>query len=75
MMWREDPESFMIGLDNIEDHLAWVKVAAKLWEAPVDICVKVSIAGAMHAVTGQTFATPPTDPKYELMVDIVRMSL
>jgi hypothetical protein len=75
MMWREDPESFMIGLDNIEDHLNWVKVAAKLWEAPVDISVKVSIAAAMHAVTGQTFATPPTDPKYDLMVDIVRMSL
>lgn len=75
MMWRLEPESFLIGLDNIEDHLEWVKVAVKLWEAPVDISVKVSISGAMQAVTEQTFTTPPTDPNYNLMIDIVRLSL
>lgn len=74
-LWRESPLFFMKGINNVEDIENWVTVAVKLWEAPIDISVKISTASCMRKVSEQTFMTPATDDNYSLMVDIVKLSL
>jgi len=74
-LWRESPLFFMKGINSVEDIDNWVSVAVKLWEAPIDISVKISTASCMRKVSEQTFMTPATDDNYSLMVDIVKLSL
>ena len=74
-LWRESPLFFMKGIKGVEDIENWVSVAVKLWEAPIDISVKVSTSSCMRKVSEQTFMTPATDENYSLMVDIVKLSL
>jgi len=74
-MWRTDPDLFTVGLDGMDSHRNWIMSATKLWEAPFDISVKLSTASCMQKVSERTFMTPTTDPKYELLAEIVKMSL
>ncbi|KAF8165773.1 hypothetical protein B0H34DRAFT_794124 [Crassisporium funariophilum] len=73
-LWRATTLFFMKGLDT-EDIDSWVTVAVKLWEAPIDISVKISTASCMRKTSEATFMTPKSDPYYHLMIDIVKSSL
>ena len=59
-------------MQEVED---WVMIAVKLWEAPIDISVKISTAFCMRKVSESTFMMPPTDDNHAMMVNIVKSSL
>ncbi|CAA7259350.1 unnamed protein product [Cyclocybe aegerita] len=74
-LWRAIPVFFMTGIISVEDVDNWNTVAVRLWEAPIDISVKISTASCMRRVSEQTFLTPATDPNYSLLIGIVKSSL
>ncbi|KAJ3504772.1 hypothetical protein NLJ89_g7765 [Agrocybe chaxingu] len=74
-LWRAIPVFFMRGIVSVEDVDNWNTVAVRLWEAPIDISVKISTASCMRRVSEQTFLTPATDPNYSLLIGIVKSSL
>ena len=60
-LWRRDPGIFVLGLRNMEDFLDWNNSAIKLWEAPLDVTVKMSAAATLQKVSAETFMSPPVD--------------
>lgn len=74
-MWRTDPGIFMTGLYSMEDHINWNNAAVKLWEAPFDVSVKMSVAACMEKVSAETFMTPPVDEQSAMMIGVVKYSL
>lgn len=74
-LWRLSPIFFQKGIHTADDMEKWVDVASKLWEAPIDISVKVSTASCFRKVSEQTFMTPPSASNYKIMVDIIKLSL
>ncbi|KAF8806096.1 hypothetical protein BYT27DRAFT_7141632 [Phlegmacium glaucopus] len=74
-LWRLAPLFFQQGIQTVNDIDNWVNIAVKIWEAPIDISVKISTASTMRKVSEQTFMTPPTAPNYMIMVNIVKSSL
>jgi len=65
----------MIGLHTLEDHTDWNNGAIKLWEAPFDVSVKMSIAATMQKVSAETFMTPPVGDQAVMMLKVVKYSL
>ena len=59
---------FMIGLQNMEDHIEWNTTAVKLWEASFDVSVKMSVAATMQKVLSETFMTPPTNEQLRMIL-------
>ena len=74
-LWRMSPLFFRQGIQSSDDIQKWVEVAVNLWQAPIDISVKISTASCLRKLTGITFMTPPSDPDYAIMVDIVKLAL
>lgn len=74
-VWRLDPVFFSQGVQTAEDMQNWVVIAVDMWEAPLDISVKVSTVSAMRKVSEYTFMIPPSAPNYSIMTDITRLSL
>ncbi|KDR84288.1 hypothetical protein GALMADRAFT_87191 [Galerina marginata CBS 339.88] len=74
-LWRSTPLFFLKGINTMEEIDNWVAVAVKIWEAPIDVSVKISTASCMRKVSEHTFMTPATDPNYRVMMDIVKSSL
>jgi neurofibromin 1 len=74
-LWRSSPAFFQQGIQTAEDIESWANVAVKLWESPADISVKVSTASCMRKISEQVFMTPPTNPDYMIMVNIVKLTL
>jgi hypothetical protein len=75
-LWRMSP-LFIQQAIQIAGHdvRRWVDVAVTLWQSPIDISVKISMACCMRKVTEVAFMTPPSAPNYAFMVDIVKSSL
>ena len=69
------PLFFQQGIELADDVQEWVDVAVNLWQAPIDISVKISMASCMRKVTEVTFMTPPTSPTSRIWVDIIKLSL
>jgi len=65
----------MHGLHTLEDHIDWTNGAVKLWEAPFDVAVKMSIAATMQKVSAETFMTPPDGDQAVMMLKVVKNSL
>jgi hypothetical protein len=59
----------------MENHINWNNAAVKLWEAPLDIAIKMSTAATMQKVSAQTFMTPPVDDQSRMMLGVVKHSL
>ena len=74
-LWRMSPLFFQQGIELADDVQEWVDVAVNLWQAPIDISVKISMASCMRKVTEVTFMTPPTSPTSRIWVDIIKLSL
>jgi neurofibromin 1 len=74
-LWRSSPLFFQQGIQSSDDMQKWVEVAVNVWQAPIDISVKISTASCMRKLTEMTFMTPPSAPNYAIMVDIVKLSL
>jgi len=74
-LWREMPMFFAKGLQKTEEIEGWVLAAVKIWEAPVDISVKISTANCMQKITEVTFAMPASDTDHALMFNVVKSAL
>ena len=74
-LWRMSPLFFQQGIQIADDIQEWVDVAVTLWQSPIDISVKISMAACMRKVTEVTFTTSPTVPNSTIWVDIVKSSL
>lgn len=74
-LWRLCPRFFQQGIQTVEDIDNWITVAAKLWEAPADISVKISTASCLRKISEYTFMMPPAAPDYMTMVNIIKLSL
>ena len=74
-LWRLAPIFFDQGIECEKDIEDWVKVSGKLWEAPIDISVKISTATTLRTVSEKTFMGSPTAPNYMLMVHAIKLSL
>lgn len=74
-LWRLQAEFYVVGLESLDDHLNWVNSAVKLWEAPLDISVKLSVATTMRRVSSSAFYLPEDDPAAAMMLMVVKTSL
>lgn len=74
-LWRMSPLFFQHGIQLADDIQNYVDAAVTLWQSPIDISVKISMACCMRKVTEVTFMTPPSASNYTVLVDIVKMSL
>ena len=74
-LWRMSPLFFQQGIQNADDMKRWLDSAVTLWQSPIDISVKISMACCMRKVTEVTFMTPPSAPNSTILVDIVKLSL
>ncbi|PPR04649.1 hypothetical protein CVT24_011867 [Panaeolus cyanescens] len=74
-LWRSTPLFFIKGIETRDDVDNWVASAVKLWEAPIDISVKISTSSTMRKVSELTFLTDSTDPSYKIMTEIVKSAL
>ncbi|PPQ78909.1 hypothetical protein CVT25_002369 [Psilocybe cyanescens] len=74
-LWRATPLFMMKGLSSTADADSWVNMAVKLWEAPIDISVKVSTASCMRRLSQQAFLTFSDDSNRALLMNIVKSSL
>jgi hypothetical protein len=74
-LWRMSPLFFQQAIHIVDDMQKWVEVAVTLWQSPIDISVKVSMACCMRKVTEATFLSSPSAPSYTLLIDIVKLSL
>ncbi|TFK24729.1 hypothetical protein FA15DRAFT_406917 [Coprinopsis marcescibilis] len=73
-IWRNSPMFFMKGMDE-EEMEAWIPVTAKLWDAPIDITVKISTASCLKKVTELSFLFPPVGKAGELTVYSLKRAL
>ena len=74
-LWRLSMTFFQQGLETMNDIESFVKAAVNLWEAPIDISVKMSTASCMQVVAEQTFMIPPTAPNYTISVNVIKLFL
>lgn len=74
-LWRLSPIFFQQGIQTFEDVESWVFVAVKLWEAPIDISVKISTATCTRKVSEHTFMIPPTAPNFAIMTHVIKVSV
>ena len=59
-------------IQTVDDIQKFIDVAVTLWQSPLDIAVKVSLACSMRRVTEVTFMTPHSAP---ILIDVVKVSL
>jgi hypothetical protein len=74
-LWRMSPLFLQQGIQTADDIREWVDVAVTLWQSPIDISVKVSMAACMRKVTEVTFMNPPFVSNSSIWIDIVKLSL
>ncbi|KAF8883153.1 hypothetical protein CPB84DRAFT_1817082 [Gymnopilus junonius] len=74
-LWRAYPVFFMKGISTLQEIGDWVMIAVKLWEAPIDISVKISTAYCMRKMSESTFLMAPSDSSHFMMVSIIKSSL
>jgi len=73
-LWRSFPIFYQHGIQSMDDMEAWLGLAEKMWEAPVDISVKISAASSMRRVSEHAFMSHATGPNH-FMAQIVKLSL
>ncbi|KAJ2930404.1 hypothetical protein H1R20_g6694, partial [Candolleomyces eurysporus] len=73
-MWRSSQAFLNQGLID-EDLANLIAVTTKLWDSPLDICVKISAASLLSNVTTASFSKPPKDESDYLVVESLRQAL
>ncbi|KAF8076811.1 hypothetical protein FPV67DRAFT_1605221 [Lyophyllum atratum] len=74
-LWRASPLFHMkdITVPGIEE---WVETSNKVWEAPLDISVKVSAASCFHVSATALYHSPMVgDPSHSMMVTFLKIIL
>lgn len=74
-LWRMSPLFFQQGIRIEDDVQKWVDSSVTLWQSPIDISVKISMACTMRKLTEVSFMTPPSAPNYTILVDVVKMTM
>lgn len=69
-MWRCEADFYMTDLDIAEAE-EWLKLSLKIWDAPVDISVKISAATSFRLISDAVFVMVPSDPHFDLIVNFV----
>lgn len=73
-LWRSSPTFFNQGI--VEGELgSWIAVTTKIWDSPLDICVKISAASIMSDVTTLSFSKPPKEHVEHVTVDHLRHAM
>lgn len=52
----------------------WLSVCVKIWEAPVDISIKVSISSLLRQYSAKVLIMSPSDPGYGNLVRFMQFS-
>ncbi|RDB19915.1 Neurofibromin [Hypsizygus marmoreus] len=76
-LWRANPFFFLKNITPLEME-EWVITGNRIWEAPMDISVKVSNASCFYTYAAALFSTPPSDtadPILELKVSFLKLAL
>ena len=73
-LWRSRWTFLTYGLDSEEEIDAWVPIPVKVWEAPIDISVKISVTYCQRILTEATFGMIPQSPEQDPLSAIVRLS-
>ncbi|TFK43927.1 hypothetical protein BDQ12DRAFT_702865 [Crucibulum laeve] len=73
-LWRASPTFFMNGVTQ-EQLESWITSASKMWDAPIDMTVKVSISSCLRSVGQLAYNTSPADPNHEAMITLMKMAL
>ncbi|KAG5638079.1 hypothetical protein H0H81_001929 [Sphagnurus paluster] len=74
-LWRTSP-SFHMKHMNLPEIEEWVDTSNKIWEATLDISVKVSAASCFHMVATELYNSPLMEtPHYLLQVTLMKLSL
>lgn len=60
----------MTDLDSAEAE-DWLKLSLKIWDAPVDVSVKISAATSFRLISDAVFVMVPSDPYFDLIVNFV----
>lgn len=66
---------FMKGMSTPEEIDAWANVAVKLWDAPIDISVKISTASCLRRISQQSIMTHGLAQHQTIMANFVKASL
>lgn len=69
-MWRCEADFYMTELDSAEAE-EWLKLSLKIWDAPVDVSVKISAATSFRLISDAVFFMVPSDPHFDLIVNFV----
>lgn len=49
----------------------WLRLSLKIWDAPVDVSVKISAATSFRLISDAVFVMVPSDPHFDLIVNFV----
>jgi hypothetical protein len=76
-LWRTEPLFHLKHIDKseIED---WVMTANKIWEAPIDLSVKVFMASGFHSIAEAMYSAvvpDPPDSYFKLKVSFLKLTL
>jgi hypothetical protein len=74
-LWRLDLTFFEQGIESLQDIEDWAKVSGKLWDAPIDISVKILTATTLRKVSEKTFMASSTGSNQMFMLHAIRLSL
>lgn len=53
---------------DLPEAIDWTAGSLKVWDAPVDVSVKISAAASFHQITGAIFTMVPSDPHFDIIV-------
>jgi hypothetical protein len=66
-MWRSDPRFLLFDFTKPEIE-QWVPAVSKVWEAPLDVSVKISASTNMHLICEAIFQMIPSDDGFDAIV-------
>jgi len=66
-VWRSDPGFLLLGFSKPEIQ-QWVPAATRIWDAPIDVSVKISASTNLLLISEATFQMLPSDVGFDAIV-------
>ncbi|KIL70462.1 hypothetical protein M378DRAFT_1044573 [Amanita muscaria Koide BX008] len=73
-LYRARPQIFFQGLGGVDAN-EWMDVTIKLWDASLDLSVKISMASTYRTLTSILFKSPPDNPHLAMIATMFKLSL
>jgi hypothetical protein len=74
-LWRSSPIFFTHGVKTQAEVDNWIRITVGLWEAPIDVSVKISTSSMLGKITESAFMSTQTDDTARLVLQIVKSAL